>query len=180
MMQFAPDRYPADYQFTTNATMGIMAKEVENAQLINMLGFVPPDSPAHPILVQAIFENSASANKKELNDAIKAMTAPPSEEQQQKQAQMEELQMRLAVANAMKEEALAQKEAAMAEKARAETLLAVEKAKHTAIQADLEDDLVEIQAANAVTAAQKTRVQAGQVQAQRERNQIDANRPKGG
>ena len=67
MMQFDPGRYPADFEFTTNATMGIMAKEVENAQLINMLGFVPPDSPAHPILIQAIFDNSASANKKELN-----------------------------------------------------------------------------------------------------------------
>jgi hypothetical protein len=179
MMQFAPARYPTDFEFTTNATMGIMAKEVENAQLINMLGYVPPDSPAHPILIQAIFDNSASANKKELNEAIKAMTAPPSEEEQQKAQQMEQLQMQLAVAEAKRATSEAEKEAALAKKAEAETLLIMEKARHERIDADLADDLVEIQAANAVTAAEKTRVSRDQNQVARERNQFDRNKPTG-
>jgi hypothetical protein len=177
MMQFAPDRYPADFEFTTNATMGIMAKEVENAQLINMLGFVPPDSPAHPILIQAIFDNSASANKKELNEAIKAMTAPPSEEEQQRAQQLQELQLRLAIAEANTAEAEAKKEAAMAAKAEAEVRLIIEKTRHERIDADLEDERVEIQAANAVTAAEKARVARVQTDVARERNQLDREKP---
>ena len=163
--QFDPARYPQDGKFVVNATMGIMAKEVENAQLINMLGFVPPDSPAHPILIQAIFENSASANKKELAMAIKAMTQPPDPKEQERQQMLQQVQDEIMLATAQKEKAIAEKEAALAKKALAETQLAMAKAQHTAIKADLEDDLVEIQAANAVTAAEKARVARSQVTA---------------
>ena len=173
-IQFNPSKYRGDMKFVVNATMGIMAKEVENAQLINMLGFVPPDSPAHPVLIQAIFENSASANKKELAEAIKAMTAPPSPEQQQMSQMMQELSMKVAMANAQKEQAIAEKEAALAKKALADTELSLAKARHTDIQADLEDDMIEIQAANAVTAAEKTRVARATTEVQRERNQVEA------
>jgi len=158
-MQFDPGRYPVDMKFVVNATMGIMAKEVENAQLINMMGFVPPDSPAHSVLVQAIFDNSASANKKELKEAIAAMNAPPSPEDQQRTAQMQELEMKMAVAQAEEAAAKAKKEAALASQAEANTQLLLEKARHERIEADLEDDLVEIQAANAVTGAEKVRAQ---------------------
>lgn len=176
-MQFDAARYPVDLKFVTNATMGIMAKEVENAQLINMLGFVPPDSPAHPVLIQAIFDNSASANKKELNEAIRAMTQPPSPEEQQKQQQIEELQLQLQIATVEKEKALAQKEEALARKAIADAVLSQEKARHERISADLEDDMVEIQAANAVTAAEKARVARRQTDVASERNEIERNKP---
>lgn len=176
--QFAPERYPFDAKFKVNATLGIMAKEVENSQLINMLGFVPQESPAHGILVQAIFENSASANKKQLAEAIKAMTAPPSEEEQKRQQQMQELQMKLAIAEAQKAEAEAKKEEALAQKAMADTQLALARAEHERVKSDLEDDLVEIQAANAVTAAEKARVARAQTVVAQERNDIERNKPR--
>lgn len=166
-MQFDPQRYPYDMKFLVNSTMGIMAKEVENAQLINMLGFVPQESPAHSIIVKAIFDNTASANKKELNEAITEMMRPPSEEQQQKQQQIEELQLRLELAKVSKEEAQARKFAAEAE-------LALARAEHERVEADLEDDLVEIQAANASTAAEKARVQRLQTEVAAERNEVEA------
>ena len=162
-MQFNPQRYPQDLTFVTNATMGIMAKEVENAQLINMLGYVGPDSPAHAVLVQAIFDNSASANKKELNEAIKAMNPEPDPEQVQLQKQQQALQMRMMEAQAQEAEASAMKEMELAKKAAADTELSLAKVEHTKVITDLEDDKVEIQAANAVTGAEKVRVNQRQV-----------------
>lgn len=168
-MQFDPARYQVDFKFKVNATMGIMAKEVENAQLTNMLGFLTPDDPARAIVIQAIFENSASANKAQLKEALAQMNRPPSPEEQAQQQRMQELQMATIEAQARKEAAQAEKEAALARKAEADALLAREKARHTRIEADLEDDLVDIQAANAVTAAEKAR-------ATREQNAVAAAR----
>src|SRR5690606_20606782 len=98
-------RYPTDYKFKVRAAMGIMAREVENSQLVSMLGYTPPESPAHGIILKALFDNTASADKKELKAAIEAMLAPPSEEQQAIQAQMQQIQLRMAEAEAARAEA---------------------------------------------------------------------------
>lgn len=162
-MQFDPKRYPYDAKFVVNATMGIMAKEVENSQLINMLGFVPPESPAHAVIMKAIFDNSASANKKELMTAIQQALAPPSEEEQQiRQLQQ---QMEIEMAKAQLEEQKLKNAKLVAERKLTEAKTVGE-----LVDADLADDLVEIQAANAATAAEKTRVQ---------RQQVEANKQKG-
>lgn len=165
-MQFDPDRYPVDFQFQVAATMGIMAKEVENAQLINMLGFVPPESPAHAIILSAIFENTASANKKELKQAMEEMTKPPSEEQQQLQQRMQELEMESA-------EAESDKKKAEAREALAQAQLAEAKAERERALADLEDDKVDISAANAASTAENVRIRRLQAEIQQERNEID-------
>ena len=172
-MQFDPARYQQDFRFLVNSTMGIMAKEVENTQLTNMLGFLDKDDAARNIVIQAIFENSASANKKELRAAMEQMARPPSPEEQAKAQELEQIQLETMRATAEKEKAVAEKEAALAQKALADTQLALEKARHERIEADLEDDLVDIQAANAATAAQKTRVQEQQNAVAAERNQIE-------
>ena len=172
-MQFDPSRYPSDLKFKVNATMGIMAKEMENAQLINMLGFVSQDSPAHPILIDAIFSNTASANKAELAEAMAAVNAPPSPEEQQRTQQIQELELRLQIATVSKEEALAKKEMELVKKAEADTRLALAKAEHEIVDTDLADDLVEIQAANAVTGAEKARVTRRQTDVALDRNNIE-------
>jgi hypothetical protein len=165
-MQFDPARYPEDMKFKVSGTMGMMAREVENQQLVQMLGFVPPESPAHGLIVQAIFENSSSADKDALKAAIQEMNRPPSEEEQQMQQQMQQLQLRMQTAEVEKEEALAQKAAAEAQ-------LALAKTKHEMVLADLEDDKVELAAANAATGAEKTRLQREQIAVAREKNQIE-------
>ena len=157
-MQFDAARYPVDMKFVVNATMGIMAREVENSALINMLGFLQPEDPARKVVIQAIFDNSASANKKELKAAIEAMNAPPDPKVAQAQQQMQDAQLRLAVATAEEMEGKAEKAKADADLARANAKLAIAKANHEDVKASLEDDLVDIQAANAVTGAEKTRV----------------------
>ncbi len=159
-MQFDKQRYPQDMKFKVSGTIGIMAREVESQQLVQMLGFVPPESPAHGLIVQALFENTNSAEKDVLKEAISQMNQPPSEEEQQQAQQMKQLQLRQLSAEVAEQEAKAAKAAAEAELAKAKT-------HHTLIQADLEDDKVEIAAANAATGAEKARVT-------REQNRIAA------
>lgn len=164
-MQFDPQRYGQDYKFVVHSTMGIMAKEVENSQLVQMLGFVPPESPAHLIILKALFDNTASSEKKALKESIDALMKPPSPEEQQQQAQLKQLQMRAAVAEA-------QKVIAEAEKMKAEAELAKAKTKLTLVQADLEDDKVEILAANTAIGVEQTRQGREKLSIDREKNAI--------
>lgn len=163
-MQYDPERYPVDMKFRIDSAMGIMAKEVENAQLTNMLGFIPPESPAHSLVVRAIFENSGSANKEELMEALRQMSQPPSPEQQQMQQQMQAMELRRMEAETRQLELENAELEAKIAKLRAET-------EHISVKADLEDDKVEIDAANAATNAQNARVRAAQVGAQARKEQ---------
>jgi hypothetical protein len=165
-IQFDPERYPKDYKFVVRSAMGIMAKEVENQQLVQMLGFVPPESPAHGIILKALFDNTASADKRELKAAIEALLAPPSPEQQQMQQQMQQLQMQTAAAQAAQLMAEVQKTQAEAELARAKTQL-------TLIQASLEDDKVEIQAAATAVGAEKVRQNQQKMAMDHHKNMMD-------
>jgi hypothetical protein len=164
-MQFDPMRYPVDYKFVVNSTMGIMAKEVEQAQLTNLIGFIPPDSPAFPVMIKAIFDNSSSANKKDLMAAIQAMIQPPSEEDQQMTKLLKEAEMRRALAEAAEAEARAMK-------LQADAALAEAKRLHTLVQAELEDDYVTIQAANASTGAERIRIARENLNVGREKNMV--------
>lgn len=165
-LQFDPQRYGQDYVFTVRSTMGIMAKEVENQQLVQMLGFTPPESPAHSIILKALFENTASSEKRALKASIDALMAPPTPEQQQKQKQMEELAMRAQIAETTEKEAKAQLAMAQAELARAKT-------KHELVTASLEDDKVELEAAQIAIDAEHARVAREQVNVSKEKNKND-------
>ena len=167
-MQFDPDRYPVDFKFKVNSGMGIMAKELEQQQLIQLLGFVPPESQAHMILLGAIFENTPSANKRELKAAMDALVeaAKPTPEQQQMQQQQQELALRMAQAEVSKVEA----EAA---RAMAEAELSKAKAQRELVLADLEDDKVQLQATEVAVSAERTRAQMKQTEVASQRNAIE-------
>lgn len=154
-MQFDPMRYPQDMKFKVNGTIGLMAREVENQQLVQMLGFVPPESPAHGLIVQALFENTNSAEKDTLKQAIQQMNQPPSEEEKQMAQMQKQLQLK------MMQLEVAEKEAVVA-KLQAEAAYKEAQARHELIDADLEDDRLEIAAANAATGAEKARQTARQ------------------
>jgi len=165
-VQFDPQRYPRDYKFVPKATLGIMAKEVETQQLVQMLGFVPPESPAHSVLIQAIFQNTTSSEKQELQQAVAAMSQPPSEEEQQKQQQMEALQFAMAQEQHRK---------LKLENDETEANIALIKAKtqHEIVDTDLEDERVEIAAANTAIGAEKARVTRRQTEVAEDRNRIE-------
>jgi len=167
--QFDPERYPQDYKFVVRAAMGIMAKEVENAQLVSMLGFTTPESQPHALILKALFDNTASSEKKELKAAIEAMLAPPTEEQQQMQQMMQQIQMQMAQLELALKQAEVAKTQAEAAQAKARALLA-------ATQAEYVDDNVEIQAANASIAAEQARISRDQVNVSRQKIDADLER----
>jgi hypothetical protein len=157
-MQFDPERYPKDMIFRVKTAMGLMAKEVELGTLTQVLGYVPPESPAHKLLLAAVMQNTASAEKDEIKKAVDAMLAPPDPQQQQMQQQAQQVQ------TAMLQASLALEQAKAAE-AQANAMLAQAKAKREMVLADLEDDKVDIAAAN-------TAIQAEFARSDKERNRV--------
>ena len=74
MMQFAPDRYPVqDLTFNVSSTLGIVARELEQQSLGNMMKTVPADSPAFWMLLKGIFEHSVTSNREEMLQIIEQM-----------------------------------------------------------------------------------------------------------
>ena len=59
-MQFDPKRFPLkDYNFKVKSSMGIMAREFEQGQLVSLLSTVPNESPAFWMLMKGIYQNSS-------------------------------------------------------------------------------------------------------------------------
>ena len=115
-MQFAPERYPSvDVTFTPTATLGILAREFEQQQLIGLLQTLGPNTPVLPLLLKGILANSSITNRAELMTALDKMGQPdPQAAEAQKaqvQAQQELLQAQTAdfKASAMSKAATAQK-----------------------------------------------------------------------
>ena len=89
-MQFDPEHFPvADYKFVANSSLGMLAKEVEQVQFINLLKTLGPTSPIVPLLLQGIIKNSSLPNKAELEATLLQST----QQQQQQQAQTSQLAM---------------------------------------------------------------------------------------
>lgn len=85
-MQFNPERYPTgDYKFKAYSTMGIMAKELEMTQMIQLLSMTQPGTPTFAILLMSIFENSSMSNREQLQQAVQQMMQPDPQEAQLKQ-----------------------------------------------------------------------------------------------
>lgn len=115
-MQFAPERYPSvDVTFIPTATLGILAREFEQQQLIGLLQTLGPNTPVLPLLLKGILANSSITNRAELMTALDKMGQPDPQaaaaQQAQAQAQAELLQAQTAdyKASAMSKAATAQK-----------------------------------------------------------------------
>ena len=92
-MQFDPENYPvADYKFNASSTLGIIAREYEVTQLVQLLQTMDRQSPLYNTLIQSIIDNMNLSNREELIAAMqKAME--PNPEAQQMQQQQAQLQM---------------------------------------------------------------------------------------
>ena len=93
-MQFNPERYPvADYKFHTSSSLGIIAREYEVTQLVQLLQTMKPDSPMYSQLIMSIVDNMNLANREELVTALQQANQPNPEAQQMamaaQQAQIE-------------------------------------------------------------------------------------------
>jgi hypothetical protein len=149
-MQFDPDRYPMkDFKFTTMSSIGAIAREYEQQQLIGLMQTLGPDSPIVPILLASIIGTSGLMNKEELMLQLEQLTQPdPQAQEMQQQAQ--QLQMGLVQAQANELNARAQESAADAQEsqARAQKLL---------VEASLLDDKVKADLVRSLSANINTR-----------------------
>ena len=85
-MQFDPENYPvADYKFNASSTLGIMAREYEVTQLVQLLQTMQKDSPLYNTLIQSIIENMNLSNREELLVAMQQAIEPKPEEEQMQQ-----------------------------------------------------------------------------------------------
>ena len=95
-MQFDPENYPVkDYKFNTTSTLGIIAREYEVTQLVQLLQTMPADSPLYNTLIQSIIDNMNLSNREELMAKLSQaeQASQPTEEQQQMQQQVAQAQM---------------------------------------------------------------------------------------
>ena len=92
-MQFEPEMYPvADYKFEVSSSLGIIAREYEVTQLVQLLQTMSPDTPMYPQLVQSIIDNMNLSNREQLIASLQEANQPKPEEQQAKQ-QAQQAQM---------------------------------------------------------------------------------------
>jgi hypothetical protein len=90
-MQFDPERYPSvDMIFVPTATLGIIAREYEQAQFISLLQTLGPDTPVLPIILKGIVANSSLSNRGELMQRLDQMgqVDPAAQEKQMVQEQL--------------------------------------------------------------------------------------------
>jgi len=111
-MQFDPESYPvADYKFNATSTLGIIAREYEVTQLVQLLQTMKQDSPLYPVLIQSIIDNMNLSNRDELIAAMQQASQPNPQAQQMQmamqQAQMEFQQSQTAALNAQAAESQA-------------------------------------------------------------------------
>ena len=85
-MQFDPENYPvADYKFNATSTLGIIAREYEVTQLVQLLQTMQQENPIYPVLIQSIIENMNLANREELISTMQQAMQPDPQEAQMKQ-----------------------------------------------------------------------------------------------
>lgn len=115
-MQFDPEHYPvSDYKFTATSTLGIIAREYEVTQMVQLLQTMKQDSPLYPVLIQSIIDNMNLSNRDELIQLLQQASQPNPEAQQaqmaaqQAQIAFQESQTAALSAQAAESQARAQK-----------------------------------------------------------------------
>ena len=115
-MQFDPEHYPvSDYKFVPSSSLGVIAREYEVTQLVQLLQTLGQNSPMYPMLVSAVIDNMGLTNREELMAQLQQSMQPNPEAQQMEQAHMQQqmemaqAQLQLVQAQTMEAQARAQK-----------------------------------------------------------------------
>ena len=121
-MQFDPEAYPvSDYKFNASSTLGIIAREYEVTQLVQLLQTMGKDSPLYNTLIQSVIDNMNLSNREELLAALAQASQPNPQAQQmaqqaqQAQVQFQQSQSALLASQAQESQARAAKLAAEAQ-----------------------------------------------------------------
>jgi hypothetical protein len=102
-MQFDPDEYPvSDYKFVATSTLGIIAREYEVTQLVQLLQTMKQDSPLYPVLIQSIIDNMNLSNREELIATMQQASQPnPQAQQMAMMTQQSQLELQQSQTNAL-------------------------------------------------------------------------------
>jgi len=123
-----------DFKFTTMSSIGAIAREYEQQQLIGLMQTLGPNSPIVPILLRSIIGTSGLMNKEQLMAQLDQMSQPdPQAQEMQQKHHM--LEMGLIEAQANELNARAAESAADAQEAQA-------RAQKLMVEASLLDDKV--------------------------------------
>jgi hypothetical protein len=146
-MQFDPDNYPvSDYKFVPSSSLGVIAREYEVTQLVQLLQTLGQDSPMYPMLVSAVIDNMGLSNREELMAQLQQSMQPnPEAEQQAQQAQQQQMEQQAQMAQAQ------------LELVQAQTMEAQARAQKYSVESQLEPDVVKAKLA----AALSTNLQTG-------------------
>ena len=120
-MQFDPERYPVqDFKFVPVSTLGMVAREYEQQQMVGLMQTLGPNSPITPVLLQGIVQSSSLSNRDDIVAQLQKMSQPDPQ-QQQRQMQVEQTALAQAEALLQKTQAEAALAQANAQKAGAQT-----------------------------------------------------------
>ena len=138
-MQFEPEIYPVnDYKFEVISSLGIIAREYEVTQLVQLLQTMGSDSPLYPVLIQSIIDNMNISNREQLIQVIQQASQPNPEQQQAAQiAQQVQMEFQQSQTNALNGQAAESQ-------ARAQKIVQETKA----IPVELENDRIKAVATN--------------------------------
>ena len=102
-MQFDPENYPvADYKFVATSTLGIIAREYEVTQLVQLLQTMQQDSPMYPVLIQSIIDNMNLSNREELIATMQQASQPnPQAQEMAMLVQQSQLEFQQSQTNAL-------------------------------------------------------------------------------
>lgn len=118
-MQYTPEIYPVkDFKFVPSSSLGIIAREYEVTQLVQLLQTMDKSSPMYAKLLEAIIDHMNLSNREDLIQALRQSQQPSPEQQQaaQAQAQLQQSQLQAQInafnGQAQESQARAQKIAA--------------------------------------------------------------------
>jgi len=134
-MQFDSERYPSvDMTFVPTATLGILAREFEQQQMIGLLQTLGPNTPVLPLILKGILQNSSLSNRGELMQALAQMSQPNPQAAEAQQMQ-QQAAMQLAQAQVADLQSKAQKQSAEAQKTMIEAQMIPEEHRVKVVQA---------------------------------------------
>jgi len=114
-MQFTPELYPVkDFKFVPTSSLGIIAREYEVTQLVQLLQTMDKTSPMYAQLLEAIIDHMNLSNREDLIQSLRQSQKPSPEQQQAAQAQQQlqqaQLQSQVNAFNGQAEESTARAE----------------------------------------------------------------------
>jgi len=115
-MQFTPELYPvSDYKFVPTSSLGIIAREYEVTQLVQLLQTMDKTSPMYGQLLESIIDHMNLTNREDLIASLRKSLEPKPEQQEmakrQAQTQLQQVEAQIAAfaGQAAESEARAQK-----------------------------------------------------------------------